>query len=186
VDLEGQLSNPAKPLKTVAPQGSGATSAARQDSRTTQKQARTRRETRPSNELGHYSNPAPAATAKQSSGRDIATPPPAARHRTQRRLGGVDVDALVDHYQAGATIEELAGRFSISRTTVMAHLDRRGVQRRATTKQWDHETLTSASRTYQNGSSLADIAEQHDLDPQTVANRLRRAGVPIRPRRGWA
>ena len=185
MDLEGQLSNPAKPLRSVAPQGLWATLAARQYTRRTQKRPRKRRDTRPSNELGHYSNP-PAATAKQSSARDIATPPPTAQNRTQRRLGGVDVDALVDHYRAGATIEELAGRFSISRTTVIAHLDRRSVQRRATAKQWDHETLASAARTYQNGSSLADIAEQHDLDPQTVANRLRRAGVTIRPRRGWA
>jgi transposase-like protein len=186
VVLEGQLSNPAKPLRTVSPQGSRATSAARRDTRTTQEQHRARRETRLTNELGHYSNPAPASTSEKSSGRDIATPPPTARHRTQRRLGGVDVDALVDHYQGGATIKELAGRFSINRTTVLAHLDRRGVQRRATAKQWDHETLASAARSYENGSSLADIAEQHGLDPQTVANRLRRAGVTIRPRRGWS
>jgi AraC-like DNA-binding protein len=157
-----------------------ATSAARQDTRTTQKRARTRRETRPFNELGHYSNPAPAPTREHLSGRDGATPPPATTHRTQRRLRCVDVDALVERYQAGTTIKQLAERFHISRTTVMAHLDRRGVPRRAIAKQWDHETLASAARTYQSGSSLADIAAQFGLDPSTVANRFRRADVPNR------
>jgi hypothetical protein len=67
----------------------------------------------------------------------------------------------------------------------MAHLDRRAVQRRATAKQWDPQTLTSAARSYADGSSLATIAAQFGLDPSTVANRLRRAGIKIRPRRGW-
>ena len=185
MDLEGQLSNPAKPLRSVAPQGLWATLAARQYTRRTQKRPRKRRDTRPSNELGHYSNPAPAPTSEQRSGRDDATAPSATTHRTQRQLRGVDVDALVDHYQAGDTIRQLADRFGINRTTVIAHLDRRGVQRRAIAKQWDHEALASAARTYQSGSSLADIAAQFGLDPSTVANRFRRAGVAIRPRRGW-
>jgi lambda repressor-like predicted transcriptional regulator len=67
---------------------------------------------------------------------------------------------------------------------VLAHLDRRGVQRRSFPKSWDLETLTSAARRYANGSSLADIAAQYGLGPSTVANRFRRAGVPIRPRHG--
>jgi hypothetical protein len=54
-----------------------------------------------------------------------------------------------------------------------------------TSKQWNHKTLTSAARSYADGSSLADVAAQFGLDPSTVANRFRRAGIPIRPRRGW-
>jgi hypothetical protein len=133
--------------------------------------------------LGHYSNPAPAPTRKRLFGRNGATPPPAATHRTQRQLRSVEVDALVEDYQAGATITQLVERFRISRTTVMAHLDRRGVQRRAVEKQWDQKRLASAARRYADGSSLATIAAQFGLDPSTVANRFRRAGVPIRPRR---
>jgi AraC-like DNA-binding protein len=135
--------------------------------------------------LGHYSNPAPAPTGELRSARDGGTPPPATPHRTQRRLRSVEVDALVDLYQAGATITQLVERFRISRTTVMAQLDRRGVQRRAVAKQWDHKQLASAARSYADGSSLATIAAQFGLDPSTVANRFRQAGIPIRPRRGW-
>jgi hypothetical protein len=120
-------------------------------------------------------------TGEQPSARDGATPPPATTHPTQRRLRSVEVDALVECYQAGATITQLVERFRISRTTVMAHLARRGVQRRAVAKQWDHKKLASAARSYADGSSLAMIAARFGLDPSTVANRFRRAGVPIRP-----
>jgi DNA-binding CsgD family transcriptional regulator len=119
-------------------------------------------------------------------GRPAAVAPlPAAPHPTRRRLRPPDIDALVDRYRAGDTINKLADRFGINRTTVIAHLNRRGVERRAISKQWDHKTFTRAARSYADGSSLADIAAQFGLDPSTVANRFRRAGIPIRPRRGW-
>ena len=47
------------------------------------------------------------------------------------------------------------------------------------------KTLATAARSYADGSSLANLAAQFGLDPSTVANRFRRAGIPIRPRRGW-
>jgi transposase-like protein len=135
--------------------------------------------------LGHYSNPDPIPSIEQLARRDTATPPPTARRRTQPRLRAEDVDGLVEGYHAGATIKQLAERFSINRTTAMAHLDRRHVQRRRVAKQWDQDALATAADAYNEGHSLAQIANQHDLDPQTVANRLRRAGIKIRPRRGW-
>jgi hypothetical protein len=39
---------------------------------------------------------------------------------------------------------------------------------------------------YAAGSSLAHVADQFGVDAQTVANRFRRAGIPVRPRRGWS
>jgi len=33
---------------------------------------------------------------------------------------------------------------------------------------------------------LAGVADQFGIDAQTVANRFQRAGVAVRPRRGWA
>jgi transposase-like protein len=185
VDLEGHLSNPAKPLTTLTPQGLSAPSPTREAPPTRQKRPRARRGTRPSDELGHYSNPPPAATLEPPSGDVRDTPPPAARHRTQRRLRDREVDTLVEAYRAGKTIKQVAQQFGITRTTVMAHLDRRHVQRRLAAKQWDDATLAGAAASYAKGYSLAHIAHHHDLDPQTVANRLRRAGVAIRPRPGW-
>jgi DNA-binding CsgD family transcriptional regulator len=184
VDLEGQLSNPDKPLKTLTPQGLEAKTGARQARRTREKQVGTRRQPASRDELGHYSNPATEPAREDRSRPAHVAPPPAAQHPTQGRLRTPDIDALVDRYRAGDTINELAHRFGINRTTVIAHLDRRGVQRRALLKQWDHKTLNRAARSYADGSSLATIAEQFGIDPSTVANRFRRAGVPIRPRRG--
>lgn len=131
--------------------------------------------------MGHYSNPATEPTDEDRSGPLDRAPLPAAPPRAQRRLRAADVDALLERYRAGETIMQLAGRFGISRTTVMAHLDRRGVERRAIAKLWDDAALTVAARSYDRGYSLAHVAAEFGLDPSTVANRLRRAGVSIRP-----
>ena len=184
MDLEGQLSNPDKPLKTLVPQGFQARRGSRESRPTRQRRGRTRREPRSSDELGHYSNPSLESNSEDPFGDGCDASPPAARHRVQRRLRATAVDALVDFYGAGDTIMQLADRFGISRSTVMAHLDRRDVQRRATAKHWDYDALAAAARSYAGGDSLARIADQYGLDPQTVANRLRKAGVAIRPRRG--
>jgi len=108
-----------------------------------------------------------------------------APHPTRGRLRRLEIDALVDRYHAGDTINHLAERFRINPTTVIAHLNRQSVERRAVARQWDDNTLASAARTYADGSSLADIAAHFGLGPSTVANRFRRSGVPIPPRQGW-
>jgi hypothetical protein len=65
----------------------------------------------------------------------------------------------------------------------MAHLDRRSVQRRATAKQWDNDALSSAARSYANGNSLAHSADEFDIDPSTIANRLRKLAYRSGPAR---
>jgi hypothetical protein len=49
---------------------------------------------------------------------------------TARRLSDGDVTDLVARYRDGATVDDLAERFSIHRTTASAHLRRRGVKMR--------------------------------------------------------
>ena len=72
-----------------------------------------------------------------------------------------------------------------SRTTVTSHLNRDGVPRHSEQTAWDDRTLKEAAELYVAGRSLADVGEQFGIDAQTVANRFRRAGVAVRPRRGW-
>lgn len=93
---------------------------------------------------------------------------------------------MVAAYRAGASVEELAERFGVHRTTAVAHLRLRQVQRRAAFTAWDHDDLSAAAAHYASGASLASVAARFGVDPSTVANRFRRAGVAIRPRRGWA
>jgi hypothetical protein len=103
----------------------------------------------------------------------------------QRRLSPTDIDDLLDAYRAGATINQLAVAFRVHRTTVAGHLDRSGVPRHSEQTAWDDEILKQAADLYATGLSLADVAHQFGVDAQTVANRFRRAGVAVRPRRGW-
>jgi hypothetical protein len=48
----------------------------------------------------------------------------------QRRLSAHEIDGLARLYREGATIDALVRRYGVHRTTVIAHLDRRGVPRR--------------------------------------------------------
>jgi hypothetical protein len=55
---------------------------------------------------------------------------PAPVRGTARRLSECDVTELVQRYQQGATVYDLAERFNIHGTTVSGHLRRRGVKMR--------------------------------------------------------
>lgn len=103
----------------------------------------------------------------------------------QRRLSPADIDDLVAAYKAGANIRQLAANFGVHRTTVTAHLDRQRIRGHHTLTAWTDDTLREATELYATGLSLAAVATRFGIDAQTVANRLRRAGVPVRPRRGW-
>jgi len=89
----------------------------------------------------------------------------------------------VRRYRAGAKVSELATQFGVHRDTVSETLNRRGVARR-------HgglapELLSEVIVLYRSGSSLASIGAEVSVDPGTVALALRKAGIPLRPRRGW-
>lgn len=86
-------------------------------------------------------------------------------------------------FQGGATHVQLAARFGIAKATVIAHLKRAGVGRPRIAM--PAEQLEELARLYRNGDSLATIGARFRLSPKTVWTGLNRAGVPIRPRRGW-
>ena len=119
----------------------------------------------------------PAARRREETGR-LSIPP-------QRRLSPTDIDDLIEADQAGATINQLADEFGIHRTPVTGHLDPHGVPRDSEHTACDDRTLKEAAELYAAGRSLAEVGEQFGIDAQTVANRIRRAGVAVRPRRGW-
>ena len=159
VDLWGRLSNPPEAARSLPEQGSS----------------------------GVRGNPDPPGKS----------PDPASDHRLggtqketgrlsnppQRRLSPTQIDDLVAAYKDGATINQLAANLGVHRTTIAKHLDRKGVPRQRL--QWDENTLRDAADLYATGLSLAEVANLYGIDAQTVANRFRRAGVPVRPRRGW-
>jgi hypothetical protein len=157
VDLKGQLSNPSRAVGCLTGQGSRASEHADGSPQAADAGSQHGPSSSPSEEKGRLSNPA------------------------QRRLTGTGIDDLVARYQAGSTIEMLANRFGIHRTTVMAHLERRGIPRRSARKLTD-EMVAGAAHRYTSGETLAEIAEQLGVAPSTLKRELRLAGIPIRRR----
>jgi hypothetical protein len=186
VDLMGRLSNPARPLDTLAGQGIAGASETRE--RASKRAKRTSSPSAPGDreEKGQLSNPSIEPSGLRSAVQASATTARPGPHRTHTRLRPVEVDDMVAAYRAGDSIEQLADRYGVHRTTVIAHLGRRQVQLRPTFAPWDHDALTAAAAYYASGASLATVADRFGVDPSTVANRFRRGGIPIRPRRGWA
>ena len=81
-------------------------------------------------------------------------------------------------------MSDLAGRFSIHRTTVSQHVRARGVTTRANLRKLTDQDLPVITARYAAGQSTATIAADYHIDPTTIANELRRAGQEVRPRRG--
>ena len=136
--------------------------------------------------LGRYSNPrfrpdylrSLAVAPKQGpqTGRDVV------RKQQQRRLSEVDVEVLVASYNSGETLIGLARRFGINRATVLAHLDRQGVQRRQPQKLLGPEQFADVSRRYLAGETLTQIAVSMEIGVETVRQALVDTGTPRRKR----
>jgi hypothetical protein len=138
--------------------------------------------------LGRYSNPRfKAADLRRLLG--IGAAPveeerPGVAKEHQQRLRAEEIDELVAAYEAGCTVPDLVAQFGIHRTTVLAHLERRGIGRRAHQRKLTDVQVAAASRLYESGVSLAELGQRFDVNPATMNKELRRAGVTIRPRRG--
>lgn len=98
----------------------------------------------------------------------------------QRLLTQQEVATLVEAYEAGASMRELARTFELHRVTVAEHLKREGVAARTVTTMTP-ELTERAARLYESGLSLRGVAEQIGANVSTVLNAFRRAGVKRRP-----
>ncbi len=118
--------------------------------------------------------------------RILASPPtgrkpqPRPSKQKQVRLSPLDVDRLIELYSAGKEINELAGPFEISRTTVMKHVERTGAAPRRRGVILEH--LDEGRRPYEQGCSLKKVGEHLGIDAETVRRAFKRAGLPTRPR----
>ena len=99
-------------------------------------------------------------------------------HQAQRRLGEPDVDKLVEAYSGGATVLQLATRYQIQRTTVLALLEKKGVPRRG--RVWSYDLNKQATRLYTEGISCGSIGRDLRVTPETVRQHLMKAGVALR------
>ena len=99
-----------------------------------------------------------------------------------RRLSVDDVTELARLRLEGAEINELAARFGISRSAVMANLQRAGVPGR----RWPGRTLLAdelkvAAELYESGLSFVAVGERLGVDRRYLRLAFREAGFLIRP-----
>jgi hypothetical protein len=136
--------------------------------------------------LGRYSNWTSWADHLQSLDQ-TGGPGPESRSRprgTARRLSECDVTDLVMRYRDGATVYELAERFSIHRTTVSGHLHRRGIKMRG--HSLDERQAGVAIELYEQGWSTARIGRHLGVNGSSVWLALRARGVRMRDAQGRA
>jgi hypothetical protein len=139
--------------------------------------------------IGRYSNPLRRAadleilmTTTPLRRREVSkTRPP---KQQQHRLSPAEITQLCVDYRAGFKIRDLMARFGICRDTLFQHLRRHNVALRFELKLGSSQT-TQAVDAYRAGRSLATIADQLRVSPETVRQALLRTGIPIRPRRGY-
>ena len=103
----------------------------------------------------------------------------------QRRLSDAEIDDLIHRYGERASIDALARRYEVHRTTIIGHLDRAGVTRRRVVRKMTDVSVARAAARYGEGASLAVAAQEFGVHGRTLAREFRRAGVSIRARRGW-
>ena len=103
----------------------------------------------------------------------------------QRRPSETIIDELVRDYVAGSSIDSHAERLPVHRTTIISHLDRRGIKRRRNVRKMTDRSVRQAAKRYASGESLKVVAIRFDVDARTLAREFKRAGIEIRTRRGW-
>ena len=104
----------------------------------------------------------------------------------QRRLTDHDVDVLCSAYRDGSSIDSLAERLGVNRTTIINHLARRCVERRKFVRKMTDRSVRQAARSYEAGESFKVVAVRFDVDARTAAREFEGAGIKIRPRHGWS
>ncbi len=99
-----------------------------------------------------------------------------------KRLGDTQLARLVERYESGATVYELAPEFAIDRRTVSNHLKQQEVIMRLQPPA--EETLDEIVRLYESGMSMSKVGQQVGFSADSVRGHLRKRGVKTRDPQG--
>ncbi len=88
---------------------------------------------------------------------------------------------LVADYLDGQSVRQLAVSWRIHRTTVLDHLERHGVPRRANVRKMTDQQVEEAAQLYGAGNSLIVLGRTYGVDAGTVGRELSQVGVNLRP-----
>ncbi|MEV6238681.1 helix-turn-helix domain-containing protein [Lentzea sp. NPDC051838] len=118
--------------------------------------------------------------AKTWGGSVNQAPPPVQRDcQTARQLKPAEISKLVEAYREGWSVQQLARRYNIHRSTAGLHIKARGIDTKARTLRQDQ--INEAAKLYQAGATLEDLAKQYGLSDSTIQRYLRETGVTMRP-----
>ncbi len=90
------------------------------------------------------------------------------------------IDDLVDMYEGGMPMGQIAEKLDIHRHTVAGHLEHRGIPIRV--RGLGHEHVGEAIRLYEGGLTLAEVGQRFGASAQAVRRAISAEGITIRPR----
>ena len=95
---------------------------------------------------------------------------------------------LAAAYRRRGSVAAVAGELGVAFETARQWLLAAGVELRhpgRPSPNAERARVDDLAERYRRGESVAAIAEAIDVSPNTVRNRLRAAGIQLRPRPGW-
>jgi lambda repressor-like predicted transcriptional regulator len=104
----------------------------------------------------------------------VPTPP----RQIRRRLNADQIKDLCAEYNAGTSARELGIKYGISKTSAQRLLHDNGITMRF--QGLSEEEVARAAELYESGQSLVQVGKNRGLEPTSVHDALRRAGVQMR------
>ena len=117
-------------------------------------------------------------TPSGPSGPTVRTP-----KRTCHRTGPDVVAQIIEGYERGVAVAQLAAGLQINQWTVGRYARLHRLPRRS--PRLGPRQIEEAVSLYNEGNSLATLVKRCGVATDTVGKALRGAGVSLRPRRGW-
>ena len=105
------------------------------------------------------------------------------RQKNYRQLTGEEKLSIVQLYEEGVSVNDIANTHRVTRQTVHRVCRDAGVQKRI--RGLNMAQLAEAIHRYQAGQSLATIGQVFGVSPSTIRECLLKANVSLRPRNGW-
>ena len=81
---------------------------------------------------------------------------------------------------------QIARELGINRETALEHLKRAGIARRPDVRKLTDQLVQAAAHLYATGLSLKNVAKHFNVNETTIRHEFTRAGIQVRPRRGWS
>lgn len=103
---------------------------------------------------------------------DVAKAPRAKPHRRPRRLSEGELEKMAEEYRAGDTVPMLVERYGVHRTTILGHLERMGVPRRANKRKLTDAQVKEVRRLYRLGLSYAELGRKFGVSGDVVKKEL--------------